>query len=71
MLRVAGCGSRVITEGYRQQGFEDNGPMPRCFLVDGFTAGTWTVSTTRSAATLLVQPFARQNLILVLDEVPE
>jgi hypothetical protein len=51
--------SRVITDGYRHQGFEDNGPMPRCFLVDGFTAGTWTVSTTRTEATLIVQPFAR------------
>jgi hypothetical protein len=51
--------SRVITDGFGNQGFEDNGPMPRSFLVDGFTAGTWTVTATRTAATLLVQPFAR------------
>jgi hypothetical protein len=48
---------RVITEGYFAQEFRIDGPMPRVVLVDGVTAGTWTVHRERRTTTLSVQPF--------------
>jgi hypothetical protein len=50
---------RVITEAYFAQNFDVHGPMPRIILLDGFTAGTWTLATSRDAATLTVHPFAK------------
>jgi hypothetical protein len=51
--------SRVITDDFRNQNFDPNGPMPRVVLVDGFTAGLWTTEITRTAATLTIRPLAR------------
>jgi hypothetical protein len=51
--------SRVITDGYRSQNFDVNGPMPRLILVDGFTAGTWTTEIGRGTAVLTVRPFGK------------
>jgi Winged helix DNA-binding domain len=50
--------SRVVTEEYLSQGFLEAGPMPRIFLADGFTAGTWSVARQRGIAKLRIQPFA-------------
>jgi hypothetical protein len=50
--------SRVVTDGVREQNFDPHGPVPRLVLVDGFTAATWTLTTTRDTATLGVHPFA-------------
>jgi Winged helix DNA-binding domain len=51
--------SRFVSDGYRQLGFPANGQVPRPFLVDGFTAGTWRVTVHRRAWTLTVEPFER------------
>jgi len=50
--------SRVVTDGLRQQNLSPHGPAPRLVLLDGFTAATWTLTTTRDTATLTVHPFA-------------
>ena len=49
---------RVITDVYRRQDFPADGPQPAVFLLDGFTAGTWTIARGRGTATLTVRPFA-------------
>lgn len=36
--------SRVLTNGFRQQAVTRHGPVPRPVLIDGFTAGAWTVA---------------------------
>ena len=51
--------TRVITDGYHQQNFDVHGPMPRIVLLDGFTAGTWTLATQRGTATLMIRPFQK------------
>jgi hypothetical protein len=51
--------SRVITEDYFRQNFDVQGPMPRIILLDGVTAGTWTMTTGRGTATLTVRPFGK------------
>jgi hypothetical protein len=50
--------SRVVTDAYRAQDLEPEGPAPRLILLDGFTAGFWSMEMTRDAATLRVRPFA-------------
>ena len=50
--------SRVVTDLVREQNRDPHGPVPRPVLVDGFTAATWTLDTTRDMATLRVRPFA-------------
>jgi hypothetical protein len=47
--------SRVITQDYIRQDFDPNGPMPCIVLVDGFTAGRWTIEK----GTLTIQPFVK------------
>ncbi len=59
--------SRVITSGYHEQGFLENGPMPRIFLVDGFTSGTWSVTQQRRHATLMIQPFGPLSSTVTSD----
>jgi hypothetical protein len=49
--------SRFITDLYFRQGFTMDGVMPCIVLVDGFTNGTWKVTSHRGAATLTIQPF--------------
>ncbi len=53
--------SRVITDAYLAvaPGYVKANVMPRLFLVDGFTAGTWTLAVTKSSATLAIAPFAK------------
>jgi len=51
--------SRVITEDYVQADHVMDGPVPRLFLLDGFTAGTWTTTISKDAATLALRPFRR------------
>ncbi|MBB5872611.1 hypothetical protein F4553_006045 [Allocatelliglobosispora scoriae] len=38
---------------------DPHGPIPRFFLIDGFTAGTWTHTEVKGAATLTLHPFGR------------
>jgi hypothetical protein len=49
--------SRVVTQGYHDQNFDIHGPMPRIVLLDGFTAGTWTLDVRRGTAVLTIRPF--------------
>jgi winged helix DNA-binding protein len=35
--------SRVLTDEFRERAFAPHGPVPRPVLLDGFTAGAWTV----------------------------
>jgi hypothetical protein len=51
--------SRVITEAYRTLEPDPHGPMPRLILLDGFTAGLWTVDTAKGSAVLSVFPFGK------------
>lgn len=51
--------SRFVTDAYLQLGFPANGQVPRPFLADGVTAGTWRVSTQRRSWELTIEPFAR------------
>jgi len=51
--------SRFVTGPYLGVGAPANGQLPRGFLVDGFTAGTWRVRTERRAWTLVLEPFER------------
>jgi hypothetical protein len=55
--------SRVITDGYHEQSFASDGPMPSIVLLDGFTNGTWKITRHRGTATLTIRPFKR-----LLDE---
>ena len=51
--------SRFVTPQYLALGFPVNGQVPRAFLLDGFTAGTWSVTTTSGLWTLQVTAFGR------------
>ncbi|MGC4847123.1 DNA glycosylase AlkZ-like family protein [Micromonospora sp. DT15] len=45
--------TRVLTDEFRNRAVTRHGPVPRAVLVDGFTAGAWTVA----AAALTVRLF--------------
>jgi hypothetical protein len=47
--------SRFVTEEFRSRAVTPHGPVPRPILIDGMTAGTWTIDK----ATLTVRPFVR------------
>lgn len=49
--------SRVIADTIPT--FDEYGAVPRIVLVDGFTAGTWTVAQSKGFATLTIEPFAK------------
>ncbi|MDR2999278.1 MAG: winged helix DNA-binding domain-containing protein [Microbacterium sp.] len=51
--------SRVITEQHGRQGYRTQRPAPQILLVDGFTAGDWTVARDADSATLTVRPYDR------------
>lgn len=48
--------SRVLTDGYLSQPFDNDGPMPAVVLVDGFTAALWRPVIGRTEAVLYVAP---------------
>ncbi|SEG93473.1 Winged helix DNA-binding domain-containing protein [Nonomuraea solani] len=62
--------SRVITEAglAALQGFMGTNVQPRTILVDGVTAGDWTVTRAKGTSTLNVHPWVP---ISVMDEVEE
>jgi hypothetical protein len=62
--------SRVITEtgAAALRGFMGTNVMPRVILVDGFTAGDWTVTRAKGVSTLAVHQW---EPIAVLDEVEQ
>ena len=51
--------SRVISDGYFEQGYTMDGPMPSIVLIDGFTAASWKITRERRGAILTIRPFRR------------
>ncbi|MBI5154364.1 AlkZ family DNA glycosylase [Candidatus Poribacteria bacterium] len=51
--------SRVIADEYRKRVVTANLRVLATFLVDGFVAGTWKIERTKTAATLVIEPFGR------------
>ncbi|GAA1587441.1 MULTISPECIES: winged helix DNA-binding domain-containing protein [Kribbella] len=49
--------SRVITDEHGRQGYRTQRPAPQILLVDGFTAGDWTVGRTADEATLTIRTY--------------
>ncbi|MFD7155807.1 winged helix DNA-binding domain-containing protein [Kribbella sp. NPDC059898] len=49
--------SRVITDDHGRQGYRTQRPAPQILLVDGFTAGDWTVDRTADEVTLTIRPY--------------
>jgi winged helix DNA-binding protein len=51
--------TRVTTEHWHAQPQPINGVLPRIFLIDGFTAGMWTITQDRKQAVLAIHPYQR------------
>ncbi|HZX07651.1 winged helix DNA-binding domain-containing protein [Kribbella sp.] len=49
--------TRVITDDHGRQGYRTQRPAPQILLVDGFTAGDWTVSRDADEVTLVVRSY--------------
>ncbi|WP_232436339.1 winged helix DNA-binding domain-containing protein [Paenibacillus rubinfantis] len=49
--------SRIMDEAYRKRVFTSNGIIRSAFLIDGFVAGTWKITSGRSGAVLHIAPF--------------
>ncbi|MGH2530828.1 MAG: winged helix DNA-binding domain-containing protein [Thermomicrobiales bacterium] len=63
--------ARIITPDHRQRLATANGVGPSTFLVDGFIAGTWRLTTTKTTATLLLdplEPLAVQGRVALAEE---
>jgi hypothetical protein len=50
---------RIIADPHRKRIATSNGMIPGAVLVDGFLRGTWRITRTRAAATLVVTPYER------------
>jgi uncharacterized protein YcaQ len=50
--------TRVISDDHRRVVIRKNGDVSETFTVDGFVAGTWSVTSGRGVATLALTPFA-------------
>jgi len=53
--------SRVITDEHGRQGYRTQRPAPQILLVDGFTAGDWTVGRDADEATLTIRTYQPLN----------
>ena len=51
--------SRILPAAHRAAVAKKNGDFLPTFLVDGFVAGLWSVTTTKGVATLRLEPFGR------------
>lgn len=51
--------TRVITEEHGEQGYRTQRPVPQILLVDGFTAGDWTINRDNGSATITIRPYSR------------
>ncbi|MDQ3657835.1 MAG: winged helix DNA-binding domain-containing protein [Chloroflexota bacterium] len=49
--------TRIITDEHRKRMWKVNGPVAPSFLVDGYVAGTWKLTKTKSEAVLDITPF--------------
>ncbi|HET6232414.1 MAG TPA: winged helix DNA-binding domain-containing protein [Longimicrobiaceae bacterium] len=50
--------ARIVADEHRASVFTINGQILGTILVDGFVTGTWKITRHRSAATLVITPFA-------------
>ncbi|MFI1461932.1 winged helix DNA-binding domain-containing protein [Nocardia carnea] len=51
--------TRVITDEYSRQGYRTQRPAPQILLLDGFTAGDWTITRGTGTATITIRPYGR------------
>ena len=51
--------TRILPAAHRAAVAKKNGDFLPTFLVDGFVAGLWSVTTTKGVATLRLEPFGR------------
>lgn len=51
--------SRIMDEVYRKRVFTSNGIIRATFLIDGFVAGTWKLTSGNDGAELHVEPFRK------------
>ncbi|MEV6232685.1 winged helix DNA-binding domain-containing protein [Saccharopolyspora shandongensis] len=51
--------TRVITDEHGKQGYRTQRPAPQILLVDGFTAGDWTINRNTGSATITIRPYDR------------
>lgn len=61
--------TRVITETHGQWGYRRQRVIPQILLVDGFTAGDWTIERSRGSATLTVHPYERAFGVQDVEEI--
>ncbi|GAA5050575.1 winged helix DNA-binding domain-containing protein [Nocardia callitridis] len=59
LLRSYADRTRVITDEHGKQGYRAHGPIPQILLVDGFTAGDWTINRSAGSATITIRPYER------------
>jgi hypothetical protein len=50
--------TRIIANDFRKQVFLSAGRVRSTILVDGFVRGAWKIETTKTAAALVIEPFA-------------
>ncbi|MEU0545602.1 winged helix DNA-binding domain-containing protein [Nocardia sp. NPDC005978] len=64
--------TRVITDEHGRQGYRTRRPAPQILLVDGFTAGDWTIDRDNGSVTLTIRlfdrPFTTSDAAAVTDE---
>jgi hypothetical protein len=63
--------SRILDEAYRRRVFTSNGIIRATFLIDGFVAGTWKLSSGSKGDVLHIEPFrelTRQALSALAEE---
>jgi hypothetical protein len=66
--------SRIVAEAHRSRLVTKNLLVPATFLVDGFVAGTWSVTRKRKTATITLTPFGKltkKNLAVLTREAEE
>lgn len=51
--------TRIVAEAHRKQVYLPGLRIAATLLVDGFVAGTWTVESKKSVATIVIQPFSK------------
>ncbi|MFD0366175.1 winged helix DNA-binding domain-containing protein [Nocardia sp. GCM10030253] len=51
--------SRVLTDDHARQNYRAQRPTPQLLLVDGFTAGDWTIARDKTTAKMTIRPYSR------------
>ncbi|MEU7769527.1 winged helix DNA-binding domain-containing protein [Nocardia sp. NPDC049190] len=53
--------TRLITDEHGRQGYRTQRPAPQILLVDGFTAGDWTINRDNGSATITIRLYNRPS----------